>query len=190
SLKEKLKGAKVFEHILTRAVKVMDEAAASLDKRFDKGNVPGRLEKFEKEELADENKSQEETLRLQKEAGRKLTNLLEALKEEITRAKRPRKNKKDAGGKEPEDGGGLRGPGDGIPPVAQLKALRDEQREVNERTKDFARRYPNWPKVDEAQMPRMAEIQNELAAIQSDQAAIPRLSEEITAAAGKKGENP
>jgi hypothetical protein len=188
SLKDKLKGAKVFEHIMNRAVKVMDEAASSLDKRFDKGSI--RLEKFEKEELADEIKSQNETLRLQKEASRKLTSLLESLKEEIARAKRPRKEKKNGKEKEPEDQGGLRGPGDGIPPVAQLKALRDEQREVNERTKEFAKRYPNWPKLDEAQMPRMAEIQNELAAIQSEQAAIQRLFEEITAAAGKKGENP
>jgi len=107
------------------------------------------------------------------------------------KAKRPRKEKKNGGKeKEPEDQGGLRGPGDGIPPVAQLKALRDEQREINERTKEFAKRYPNWPKLDEAQMPRMAEIQNELAAIQSEQAAIQRLFEEITAAAGKKGEDP
>jgi chromosome segregation ATPase len=188
SLKDKLKGAKVFEHILKRTVKAMDDASVSLDKRFEKGSL--RLEAFEKEELADELKSQEETLRLQKEAGRKLTSLLDALKEEIAKAKRPRKQKKDDGGKEPEDGGGLRGPGDGIPPVAQLKALRDEQREINERTKDFAKSYPNWPKLEEAQMPRMAEIQNELAAIQSEQAAIQRLFEEITAAAGKKGENP
>jgi hypothetical protein len=192
SLKEKLKGAKVFEHILKRTVKAMDEAASSLDKRFAKGSLRLlRLEAFDKEELADENKSQKKTLHLQQEARRKLTSLLDALKEEIARAKRPRKDKKDGGkGKEPEDGGGLRGPGDGIPPVAQLKALRDEQREINERTKDFAKRYPNWPKLDEGQMPRMAEIQNELSAIQAEQAAIQRLFEEITAAAGKKGENP
>jgi len=189
SLKEKLKGAKVFELILNKAVKSMDEAGDKIKIRWDKANH--RDNAFDKEELADELKSQEETLRLQKEAGRKLTSLLDALKEEIAKAKRPRKEKKNGGKeKEPEDQGGLRGPGDGIPPVAQLKALRDEQREINERTKEFAKRYPNWPKLDEAQMPRMAEIQNELAAIQSEQAAIQRLFEEITAAAAKKGENP
>jgi hypothetical protein len=195
SFRDKLKAARVFEHILGKAVRAMDEAAASLEKRFDKGNLRQGPEPLDKEELDDEAKGQEEIQRWQKDAGRRLDRLLEAIKNEPAVARRPPpKNEKDPKpnpkqAKEGQPQGGM-APTDGIPPIAQLKALRDEQREVNERTKDFARRFPNWPKLDNAQMPRMAEIQAELAEIQADQATIQRLFEEITGAPGKKDDNP
>jgi hypothetical protein len=190
SLKDKLKGAKVFEHVLVRAAKAMDEAAKSMEKRWDNGNL--RLEALEKEEMAAELKAQEETLRWQNEAGRRLTRLLDSIKNEPVAKRQRKKEKKDEKNPEnpDEEKGGIR-PGDGIPSVAQLKVLRDEQREVLERTKDFAKRHPAFPMVDEGQRERMAEIQAELADIQAEQAVIQRLFEEITQQpAEKKGENP
>jgi hypothetical protein len=190
SLKDKLKNAKVFAHILDKSVKAMDEAAGSLEKRFDKGQL--RQEALEKEELTDEAKSQDETQRLQKEASRRLQRLLDALKDQKPQARRPRPkdNEKGKEKEKEEDKGGLRGPGDGIPDMAQLKALRDEQQDVHDRTKDFAKRFPAWPKLDGAHKERQVEIQAEFGNIQTEQAAIQRLFEEITVRSGKKGENP
>jgi len=188
SLKDKLKGAKVFEHVLVRAAKAMDEAAKSMEKRFENG--VNRLEALEKEEMAAELKSQEETLRWQNEAGRRLTRLLDSIKNEQI-AKRPpkKKEKKEEKQNPDEEKGGMR-PGDGIPDIAQLKVLRDEQGEVLERTKDFAKRHPAFPMLDEGQKDRMAEIQAELTDIQGEQAVIQRLFEELTPAPERKGDNP
>jgi hypothetical protein len=192
-LKEKLKGAKVFAHILERSVQAMDEAADRLEKRRDKGNLR-QLEAMEKEEIADEIRAHHEIQFFQQDAGRRLDRLLEALKNEPVQARRPPKKqaKKDGAGEDKKDEeGGLRGPGDGIPPIAQLKALRDEQKEVNVRTKDFHKRFPKWPTVNEDQKARLPELQAEITQIQADQAAIQRLFEEISSqAADKKGDVP
>lgn len=192
SLKDKLKNAKVFAHILDKSVKAMDDAADSLEKRFDKGNL--RQEAFEKEELADELQMQETIQRQQGEAGRRLQRLLDALKDQKPQARRPKKDpEKKQGPKDPkekeEDKGGLRGPGDGIPDMAQLKALRDEQQEVLDRTKDFAKRFPAWPMLDDNQKARLEEIQREFGNIQAEQTTIQRLFDEITAR-NARNENP
>ncbi len=191
SLKDKLKQAKVFAHILSRSVEAMDKAADGLEQRFDKGSL--RQDPLEIEELADEVKAQDETQRLQKEAGRRLQRLLDALKDQKPQARRPRPKdgEKKGGPKEKEEEkGGLRGPGDGIPPMAQLKALRDEQQEVNDRTKDFAKRFPNWPKLNDEQRAQQKEVQTEYSDIQVEQNNIQRLFDEITAQTRRKGENP
>jgi hypothetical protein len=181
-LQEKLKDAKVFAHILKKTEEAMTKAA---DKMKDRNEAAGlREEVMEKEELKDEDRRQEEIVRLQKDAARRLQRLVDALKNEPNLGKR--KDKKDGGGdaqakKEGENK--LRGPGDGIPEVAQLKVLRDEQKEVNDRTKDFAERHPEVNKLNEEQRAELDEIQR-------DQARIHRLFEEITAAPQNKEDNP
>ena len=69
SLREKIKEAKVFEHILAKAAKSMEEAAKVMDKRLDEAR--DRTEKFGKEELADENKRDEDTRKLQSQASQR-----------------------------------------------------------------------------------------------------------------------
>ncbi len=65
-----------------------------------------------------------------------------------------------ASGKDSEEGGG-RELGDNIPPLAQLKLLRAMQAEVNERTKDFAKKHPDTSKLTEAQKKELQTIQRE-----------------------------
>jgi hypothetical protein len=62
---------------------------------------------------------------------------------------------------EDEPQGGMRPPGDGIPPLAELKALKAEQMEVNERTKEFAQRHPNVDNLNNAERRVLTELEAE-----------------------------
>src|SRR5262249_31302487 len=83
-LKEKLKGAAVFELILDKTVKAMDAAAAKMKERQQAAlkaglkRAPG--ERLSKEGLAAEGKLQERTDKLQQEASRRLQRLIDAIK--------------------------------------------------------------------------------------------------------------
>src|SRR5581483_4693082 len=71
-------------------------------------------------------------------------------------------------------GGGPQAPGgDGIPAVAQLKALRALQQEVNDRTAAFARKHPDVAKLTEDE-------KTELSGLRKDQDEVAGLLEEIT----------
>jgi septal ring factor EnvC (AmiA/AmiB activator) len=72
---------------------------------------------------------------------------------------------------------------DGIPAVAQLKALKSEQLDVNERTDDFSRRHPNVAQLNPSQ-------QNELRELHNDQERIQQLFQQITAKSDKQGDMP
>ena len=50
-------------------------------------------------------------------------------------------------------------PGDGVPPLAQLKVLRAEQLEVNEQTKEFAKNHPNLNNLNEAQQRELTALE-------------------------------
>jgi hypothetical protein len=116
--------------------------------------------------------------------------LIDAVKPDPNVAQRPKKKdgdkqaqKKDE--KEPKAKPGL--PGDGIPAIAQLKALRAEQQEVNDRTREFARENPDNAKLG-------LEAQAELDSIRQDQERLFELFQKMTAAANNAapagGENP
>ena len=152
-LKEKIKDAKVFSNILERAKESMDKASEvmtirkkdlAVERRYlDKGD--GQL--MDDEEIADEKLAQDNTLRRQKQAAKRLDNLLDALKEELAKPKKKPKQvakndeKKDEKNDEKKKGG-VR-PGDGVPAPAQLKALRAEQLDLKQRTEEFAKRHPD-----------------------------------------------
>ena len=70
--------------------------------------------------------------------------------------------------------------GDGIPQIAELKALRAEQEEVNDRTKEFAQQFS-----DLNNLPGDARV--ELQALQTDQQRVHELFQQITAAEPKGG---
>ena len=66
-----------------------------------------------------------------------------------------------------------RAPGDGIPPLAQLKLLRAMQAEVNEQTKDFAKKHPDPAKLTDAE-------NKEIEGLRREQKSIADLIEEYT----------
>ena len=192
TLKEKLKEAVVFGGILERAKKSMDDAVKVMDARKTEGFNRRFIEKGEGElmdedALKDENEAQYDTVRHQKQAARSLTNLLDALKEEIDK---PKKQKPPQDPKEPEKQedpkeqpkGGLPMQ-DGIPPKAQLKALKAEQMDLNERTIDFDKRNPDPAKFTDRQ-------RRELRELEAEQTRLENLFERLTAPPAKEGEQP
>jgi hypothetical protein len=174
-LAEKLKGAPAFEMIMKKAGKAMGAAAKSITERKEKA-VERQDVALEKEELADEARADARTQKVQKAASGRLQRLLDALGPELQAA-----GKQEAGDEQgPQGGGGPQGAkggggGDGIPPRAQLKVLRDEQHEVNERTKSFAKEHPDVRALNPEQ-------RAELEAIHADQEEIFRLFRELMTA--------
>src|SRR5262249_2642332 len=186
SLKEKLKGAKVFERILERAAKNMEDAAEVIGQRREKN----RRQKLDDAEMADELAAQQLTLKHQTDAAKRLQRLLDALKDEQL-AKRPQQkkdDKKNGGGKEEDNK--LGGPGDGIPDIAQLKALPAEQQELNDRPRAFVERQmailvagggavPPAPVAADA-APMTPAQRTELNQLEAEQAGLRELFELIT----------
>jgi hypothetical protein len=173
-LKEKLKEAKIFHSILEKAKKSMDEAGKIMEIRRDDGKDRRYLEKGEKmpaDELKEEVERHDETVKHQKQAVKRLDILLDSIKEEI--AKMNQKKEQQAKNENPDDPpkedeqqGGMRAQ-DGIPPMAQLKVLRAEQLDLNERTEDFAKRNPDLKKLDDDQKKLLEDLSAEQSAIHS-----------------------
>lgn len=180
-LEEKLKGALVFEHILKKAGKAMEQAGQTMAERKAAGK-DWLLNKFDAAAVVEEKKRHDDTVRLQKLAADRLDRLLDAIKDApppVAKEKKERP-KGDPEGKEPEQQGGMRAQ-DGIPPTAQLKALKAEQVEVYERTKDFARDNPNPNNLDEKR-------QRELLELTEEQGRLRQLFEQMTSR--REGEMP
>jgi hypothetical protein len=180
ALAKKLEGAKVYEMILSKASKDMDSAGeAILMRRTAANNRQGKFP-LDPEEIQEENQQQEQTVKLQKRAADRLQRLLDALKSELDRPKLEQQDQ-DGGGGDGAGGGQQQGgiqAQDGIPAVAQLKALRAEQWDVNERTQAFNKAHP----LGEVLRP---EAQAELEGLHADQQAIFRLFQEMATAANK-----
>lgn len=186
SLKEKIKEAKVFEHIMERSAKSMDEAVQVMKARRDEGIAvrqrdPKIDQPWDKMDIKAETDSNDETLRHQTQADQRLKHLLDAVKEELAKKPPEKKEEPKEGEGEPQKGGIPAA--DGIPSVAQLKALRAEQIDLNDRTEEFAKRNPNANNLPEPQ-------RRELEQIQQDQRNLQDLFRQITANAEKKGDAP
>ncbi|MBI1917444.1 MAG: hypothetical protein HYS12_22310 [Planctomycetes bacterium] len=139
---KELVSAPVFARLMRRAADSMLEAAQQFDERAKR-----TMEH-------DKNLSSLEGDPAQKRAQQRLQQLLDALKMEEGANMRP------ASGKGEGEGSG-RELGDNIPPLAQLKLLRAMQAEVNERTKDFAKKHPDTSKLTEPQKKELQTIQRE-----------------------------
>src|SRR5262249_46825023 len=127
---KKLADAQVFGRMLQKAADTMTRAGGKFVQRAKEAN----------EEQGFENTTRaEEAENLQKEALRRLDQLLEALKQEPGAAMRPA----GGGGGGGQGGAGGGAGGDGIPPVVQYKLLRAMQSEINNKTEAFARRHPD-----------------------------------------------
>jgi hypothetical protein len=161
SLQEKIKEAKVFEHVMDKAAKAMEKAAEAMAERKDEAKT--RQVKWDDADLKDETRRHEQIAKLQKQAGDRIQRLLDALKEEqVAQEKKDQEQQQ-----QPKDGGGEQEqqarprPADGIPPMAELKALRAEQMEVNERTKELAQRHPNMNDLPDPARRELTELETE-----------------------------
>ena len=142
---KKLDGAPVFARLLKQTADVMDQAAQRLLEHR------AALQETDKAETV----AGADAVRLQKEAPRRLENVLRTLKEEQNA---PRGAGNNGGGDQPGGGGGGGGGGDGseIPPLAQLKLLRQMQADVNTHTEDFRKAHPDLTKLDDKSEIRVA----------------------------------
>lgn len=165
--KERLAGAQVFGRTMQKAADAMKRAADRIAERRDAAVK------------APEDVSMDaEAVRSQKEALRRLDQLLDALKPESGMAARQPGGNNDGG---QGDGGAMRGgDGDGLPPLAQLKLLRAMQAEINQRLEAFTKQHPDGAKLNEKD-------QAELQGIRKDQQEIADLLEELTRPAEPEG---
>jgi hypothetical protein len=169
-LAEKWQMTPVFSRLLQRTAQVMDQAATTLKERADKAVPRQGIFPWPPADLAEENHLQEQTEKLQREALRRLERLLAALKP-LEEQARQAAEEEAGNGPPPGPGGGVR-PGDFLPPLAQLKALRDEQAALRERTAAFARAHPDLSRLTPAE-------RAELEALHADQQELFRLFRQL-----------
>src|SRR5262249_34312389 len=139
--KEKLAKAQVFARLLDKAADAMERAGERVQGRAQNA---GQRNNDDPDGLnvAAETAADEETQRFQGTAVRRLDQLLDALKSDGGRAQRPPQEPGEGGGGGGGGGGGRPG-GEDIPQLAQIKALRALQQDVNERTEAFHRKHPD-----------------------------------------------
>jgi hypothetical protein len=165
-----LANAEVFARQLRRAIEAMKKSGDAFDEHVQR--------------VKDEKANTEmptEGQRFQKQAQRRLQMLVDALKMQEGQKLRPQGGANRGGGGGGGGGGSRGGAGDGIPPLAQLKLLRAMQEEVNEGTREFAKKHPDSAKLTE-------EEKKELEALQREQRAIADLIEEHTQPEKDEGE--
>lgn len=156
---KKLTDAQVFARLLKKAAGAMTDAGERMVQRRQQAS-----------QEPNDVRPDEQVAKLQRQALRRLDQLLEALKSEAGMALRPRGSNGGGGGGKGGGGGG--GGGDGIPPVVQYKLLRAMQAEVNQRTEEFSRQHPDSKKLTEAD-------QAELQTLRRDQQEVADLLDEI-----------
>ncbi len=147
---KKLDGAPVFARVLRKTSEAMEQAAQRLLEHRDEAKDTGKAETTPGKEAA----------RFQQDALKRLTQLLDTLKQAqaASQGGRPGGNQGQGG---QGGGGGGGGGGDGIPPIAQLKLLRQMQVEVNQRTDEFRKQHPDPAKLDEKARTELQDIRRE-----------------------------
>ncbi len=165
---KRLSKAPVFSRLMRRASEAMKAAGERM-------NTVAK-EKVDPTELPDA-----ETAQLQQLAQRRLTQVVDALKEAAEKMEQA-KGGGGGGGDEGGDNAAKAGPqSDGIPPLAQLKLLRDLQKDINERTEVFKKQHldlKNLPQKDRAV----------LESIRKDQQDVAELIDELNRPAGEAGD--
>jgi hypothetical protein len=144
--KKKLEGAPVFARLLQKTADVMDEAAQRLKEHRDQAKDGGKAE----------SEAGTEAARLQRDALARLESVLQTLKEEQNAPMAPRQDQGGGG-----EGGGGGGDGSEIPPLAQLKLLRQMQVDVNKHTEEFRKVHPDLTKLDDKAKAELRKIRRE-----------------------------
>jgi hypothetical protein len=125
-----------------------------------------------------------ELTRLQQQALRRLTQVVDALKDAAEKMEQAQASGGGGGG----GGDGESGtPGDGIPPLAQLKLLRDMQKDVNQRTEAFKKQHPDTKNLagkDKAELESIRKDQQDVADL------IDELSRPVNEPEEKEGDKP
>ncbi|HVK13409.1 MAG TPA: hypothetical protein VM597_31935, partial [Gemmataceae bacterium] len=155
-LEKKFQDAAVFGRMLKQSADAMDLAAKRIDSRLDAAET-GPFD-LELEDIADAGILSQQKLSL-----KRLDQLLEALKPEKPQAGQPQ----PMGGMPPEGPMpmGMK-PGEQIPPLAQLKALRELQTDIAERTAAFDKAHPDRTKLNDdetADLESLEQMQRDVA---------------------------
>lgn len=143
--KKDLTSAPVFARLVERAARSMEKAGQ-------------RLAAMVRESPALDALPDGEVQAEQANALRRLDQLLASLKESIDD---PRPLSRDGGGEGGDGGGGGGGEDGGLPPTVQLKLLRSLQKEVNDRTTEFAKKHPNPGALDAKAKAELQEVRRE-----------------------------
>ncbi len=171
TLREKVAQAKIFSDIMEKAKASMDTAAKLMETRKELG-LERREAKMDADKLKEEVEYHDDTVKNQKDAVKRLDRLLDALKEQINKPRKPRQQPKEdvAEEKDPkkeEKKQARQGPRDGIPPMAELKLLKAEQLDLKERTEEFDRKHPDAAKLNDKQSDALRALQQEQERLQS-----------------------
>jgi hypothetical protein len=177
--KERLEGTKVFTHLLARSAEAMRQAVERMRGRLERAQE--RLDRAPADEdpgldVPAEQTADQETRARQSTAARRMEQLLEALKPGGESGPRAAQSEDQGGGGQGGGGqgaGGQAGARDAIPPVAELKALRALQQEVNERTQAFGKRHAGARELG-------AKDREELQAIRQEQQEVADLLQQVT----------
>lgn len=184
----KLAGSEVFVHLLRRAAASMDRAAEQIRKRVEnaRGQDSDGSPPFNP---VTEQAAQERIEQSQRAALRCFDHLLEALKPDTGRPSGAGPHPMgqppmpEQPGQGDRAGTQRRSPDTGVSPVAQLKALKGLQQDLNERIRVFAQQHPDTGKLT-------PDERAEVDSFRTDQQKIAELFEKITAAVRKEGEMP
>ena len=166
----------VFAKLLKQSAEAMKEAGKRIDeRRKDALDLPPpRAIDAELEGEADAAIQKRQKLAL-----RRLDQLLESVKPENALAKRPAKNPDGT----PQQPAIKARPGDDLPPLAQLKALRSLQAEIAERTEAFDKAHPDRSKLNDDELA-------ELESLQLGQLDVAELIQELTPTPEPEGDKP
>jgi len=167
---KRLTGAPVFARLVHRAAGAMDEAGERMDELFQEAKA---VEKPDAKMLPDA-----ELARRQQLALRRLTQVVDALKDAAEKMQQAKGGGGSGQGGEGGGSGGGGAPGDSIPPLAQLKLLRDLQKDINQRTETFKKEHPDAKKLEEKD-------RGELQSIRKDQQDVAELIDELTRPSGE-----
>jgi hypothetical protein len=165
-LEKKFQDAAVFGRMLKQSADAMDLAAKRIDSRLDAAET-GPFD-LELEDIADAGIQSQQKLAL-----KRLDQLLEALKPE----KPQQQNQPPMGGMPPEGPMpmGMK-PGEQLPPLAQLKALRELQTDIAERTAAFDKAHPDRTKLNDdeaAELEALEQMQRDVADLIKQLSAMP-----------------
>lgn len=165
---EKVSEARVFYHLLGKAAGDMERAGELARERLDQAQQTFEAAEGGEPELdpAQEQAANDELQSAQRAAIRRLEQLLDALKPDQGGRRRPLdEDEGEQPGGEGGGGGGQPG-GERFPPLAQLKALRALQQDVNARTERFHQQHPEAARLtakDKAALQALRQEQQEIA---------------------------
>ncbi|HTU89828.1 MAG TPA: hypothetical protein VMF69_07015 [Gemmataceae bacterium] len=166
---KRLSKAPVFARMMRRAGESMTAASE-------------RMATVAKDQVDPKELPDAEIAQLQQLAQRRLTQVVDALKEAAEKMEQTRERGGDEAGEEGGDNAAKSSPpSDGIPPLAQLKLLRDLQKDVNERTEAFKKQHH-----DPKSLPKKARAM--LESIRKDQQDVAELIDELNRPAGEAGD--